>query len=100
MYDMASHTHRIARVREGRGPGRQAALAGLLAALDLPLRTVAEPLGISERTMHRLKHPPVVPVPIADKRAPTHHLPPRPPQGPRAPAPRPPRPARPTPPLG
>jgi len=67
LYDMSSHTGRIARVREGRGPGRQAPLAGLLAALDLPVRTVAEALGISERTMHRLKHAPVVPVAIADK---------------------------------
>ena len=74
MYDMASHTHRIARVREGRGPGRQAALAGLLAALDLPVRTVAEALGISERTMHRLKRAPVVPVAIADKVARTHDV--------------------------
>ena len=71
---MASHTHRIARVREGRGPGRQAPLAGLLAALDLPVRTVAEALGISERTIHRLKHAPVVTVAIADKVARTHDV--------------------------
>jgi putative toxin-antitoxin system antitoxin component (TIGR02293 family) len=71
---MTSHVQRIARVREGRGPGRHAPLAGLLAALDLPVRAVAEALGISERTMHRLKLAPVVPVAIADKVSRTHDV--------------------------
>jgi putative toxin-antitoxin system antitoxin component (TIGR02293 family) len=71
---MSAHSGRIARIREGRGPGRRAPLAGLLTALDLPVRTVAEALGISERTMHRLKHAPVIPVPIADKVARAHDV--------------------------
>jgi putative toxin-antitoxin system antitoxin component (TIGR02293 family) len=64
----------IARIRDGRGPGRRAPLAGLLAALDLPVRTVAEALAIPERTLHRLKHAPVVPAGIADKVARTYDV--------------------------
>ncbi|HVO24501.1 MAG TPA: MbcA/ParS/Xre antitoxin family protein [Candidatus Margulisiibacteriota bacterium] len=69
-----AHAQPIARVREGRSLGRQAPLAGLLAALGLPLRTVAEALAIPERTMHRLKNAPVVPAVIADKIARTHDV--------------------------
>jgi putative toxin-antitoxin system antitoxin component (TIGR02293 family) len=64
----------IARIREGRGPGKRAPLAGLLAALDLPVRTVADALAIPERTMHRLKQAAVVPAGIADKVARTHDV--------------------------
>jgi putative toxin-antitoxin system antitoxin component (TIGR02293 family) len=64
---MASRVQPITRIREGRGPGRRAPLAGLLAALDLPVRTVADALAIPERTMHRLKHAAVVPAAVADK---------------------------------
>jgi putative toxin-antitoxin system antitoxin component (TIGR02293 family) len=64
----------IARIREGRGPGRRAPVAGLLAALDLPLRTVAEALAIPERTMHRLKQAPAVPAAVADKVARAHDV--------------------------
>ena len=71
---MASHARAIARVREGRGPGREAPLAGLLAAVDQPIRAVAQALGISERTLHRLKHAPVVPATIADKVARAHDV--------------------------
>src|SRR6266446_9997618 len=71
---MAAHVVPIARIRAGRGPGRQAPLAGLLAALDLPLRTVADALAIPERTLHRLKNAPVVPAGIADKVARTHDV--------------------------
>ena len=71
---MTSHARSIARVREGRGPGREAPLAGLLAAVDQPIRAVAEGLGISERTLHRLKNAPVVPATIADKVARTHDV--------------------------
>lgn len=71
---MASPAKPIERIREGRGPGRQAPLAGLLAALDLPARAVAAALGIPERTLHRLKQAPVVPAPIADKVARTHDV--------------------------
>jgi len=69
-----AHAQPIARVREGRSLGRQAPLAGLLAALGLPLRTVAEALAIPERTMHRLKNAPAVPAVIADKVARTHDV--------------------------
>jgi putative toxin-antitoxin system antitoxin component (TIGR02293 family) len=71
---MASRAQPNARIREGRGPGREAPLAGLLAALDLPLRTVAIALGIPERTLHRLKQAAVVPAPIADKVARVHDV--------------------------
>lgn len=71
---MAIHAKAIARVREGRGPGRRAPLAGLLDEIGLPVRTVAEALAISERTMHRLKHSMVVPAAIADKVARTHDV--------------------------
>jgi len=71
---MASPVHPIARIREGRGPGKRAPLAGLLAALDLPARTVAEALAIPERTLHRLKHAAVVPAVIADKVTRTHDV--------------------------
>ncbi len=64
---MASTAHHIARIREGRSSGRRAPLAGLLADLSVPLRTVAEALAIPERTMHRLKHAGVVPAAVADK---------------------------------
>ena len=64
---MTSHARSIARIREGRGQGRRAPLAGLLDDLDLPLRNVAEALAIPERTMHRLKNAAVVPAVIADK---------------------------------
>jgi putative toxin-antitoxin system antitoxin component (TIGR02293 family) len=64
---MARHALSIARIREGRGAGRQAPLAALLATLDLPLRTVAEALAIPERTLYRLKRAPIVPAVIADK---------------------------------
>ena len=69
-----THVQPIVRIREGRSFGRQAPLAGLLAALGLPLRTVAEALAIPERTMHRLKNAPVVPAVIADKVARTHDV--------------------------
>ena len=69
-----AHAQPIARIREGRSVGRQAPLAGLLAALGLPLRTVADALAIPERTMHRLKNAPVVPAVIADKVARTHDV--------------------------
>jgi len=49
-------------------------VAGLLAALDLSLRAVAEALAIPERTMHRLKHAPIVPAVIADKIARTRDV--------------------------
>jgi putative toxin-antitoxin system antitoxin component (TIGR02293 family) len=62
-----AHVQPIVRLRERRSVGRQAPLAGLLAALGLPLRAVAEALAIPERTMHRLKNAPVVPAVIADK---------------------------------
>ena len=71
---MASRVQPIARIREGRGPGRRAPLAGLLAALDLPVRMVAEALAIPERTMHRLKHAAVVPAGVADKVARVHDV--------------------------
>jgi putative toxin-antitoxin system antitoxin component (TIGR02293 family) len=71
---MASRAHPIARIREGRGPGRQAPLAGLLAALELPARTVAAALDIPERTLHRLKQAAVVPAPLADKVARVHDV--------------------------
>ena len=71
---MASRVQPIARIREGRGPGKRAPLAGLLAALDLPVRTVAEALAIPERTLHRLKHAAVVPAVIADKVARVHDV--------------------------
>ena len=71
---MASRVQPITRIREGRGPGRRAPLAGLLAALDLPLRTVADALAIPERSMHRLKHAAVVPTSVADKVARTHDV--------------------------
>jgi putative toxin-antitoxin system antitoxin component (TIGR02293 family) len=71
---MAPRVQPIARIREGRGPGRRAPLAGLLAALDLPVRTVAEALAIPERTMHRLKHAAVVPAGVADKVARVHDV--------------------------
>ena len=71
---MALSVHPITRIREGRSVGRRAPLAGLLAALGLPLRTVAEALAIPERTMHRLKNTPVVPSVIADKVARTHDV--------------------------
>lgn len=71
---MASSVHPIARIREGRGPDKRAPLAGLLAALDLPVRTVAEALAIPERTLHRLKHTAVVPAAIADKVARAHDV--------------------------
>lgn len=62
------------RVREGRGPYRRAPVAGLLADLDLPLRTVAEALAIPERTMHRFRNAAVVPAAIADKVERTHDV--------------------------
>jgi putative toxin-antitoxin system antitoxin component (TIGR02293 family) len=71
---MAPSAHPITRIRDGRGPGRRAPLAGLLAALDLPVRTVADALAIPERTLHRLKHAAVVPAVIADKVARTHDV--------------------------
>jgi len=71
---MALRVQPITRIREGRGSGRQAPVAGLLAALDLPLRTVAEALAIPERTMHRLKHAAVVPAVVADKIARTRDV--------------------------
>jgi len=71
---MAPRNQPILRIREGRGPGRQAPLEGLLAALDLPLRTVGQALAIPERTMHRLKKSPVVPAVIADKVARAHDV--------------------------
>jgi putative toxin-antitoxin system antitoxin component (TIGR02293 family) len=71
---MATGTAPISRIREGRGPGRRAPLAGLLAELGLPLRNVAAALAIPERTLHRLKHAPVVPPAIADKVARTHDV--------------------------
>jgi putative toxin-antitoxin system antitoxin component (TIGR02293 family) len=71
---MAVRIQSISRIREGRGSGRKAPLAGLLAMLDLPLRTVAEALAIPERTMHRLKHAPIVPAGIADKIARTRDV--------------------------
>ena len=69
-----AHVQPIVHIRAGRSVGRQAPLAGLLAALGLPLRTVAEALAIPERTMHRLKNAPVVPAVIADKVARTHDV--------------------------
>jgi len=69
-----AHVQPIVRIREGRSVGRQAPLAGLLVALGLPLRTVAEALAIPERTMHRLKNAPVVPAVIADKVARAHDV--------------------------
>jgi hypothetical protein len=42
---MAPRVQPIARIREGRGPDKRAPLAGLLAALDLPVRAVAEALA-------------------------------------------------------
>lgn len=71
---MASRVQPITRIREGRGPGKRAPLAGLLAALDLPVRSVADALAIPERTLHRLKHAAVVPAPIADKVARAHDV--------------------------
>ena len=71
---MAARVQHIARIREGRGPGKRAPLAGLLAALDLPLRTIADALAIPERSMHRLKHAAVVPASIADKVARVHDV--------------------------
>jgi putative toxin-antitoxin system antitoxin component (TIGR02293 family) len=71
---MASRVQPITRIREGRGPGRRAPLAGLLAALDLPVRTVADALAIPERTLHRLKHAAVVPAAVADKVARVHDV--------------------------
>lgn len=71
---MAPRAQPIRRIREGRGPGKQAPLAGLLAALELPARSVAEALDIPERTLHRLKHAAVVPAVIADKVARTHDV--------------------------
>jgi putative toxin-antitoxin system antitoxin component (TIGR02293 family) len=71
---MASRAHPITRIREGRGPGSRAPLAGLLAALDLPARSVAEALSIPERTLHRLKHAAVVPAAVADKVARAHDV--------------------------
>lgn len=71
---MAPRVQHIARIREGRGPGKRAPLAGLLAALDLPLRTIADALAVPERTMHRLKHAAVVPASIADKVARAHDV--------------------------
>jgi putative toxin-antitoxin system antitoxin component (TIGR02293 family) len=71
---MASRVQPIARIREGRGPGKRAPLAGLIAALDLPVRTVADALAIPERSMHRLKHATVVPANIADKVARVHDV--------------------------
>jgi putative toxin-antitoxin system antitoxin component (TIGR02293 family) len=65
---MAATYHRIIPlVRDGRGPWGRAPLAGLIAELDLPVRTVAVALAIPERTMHRLKQATVVPAVIADK---------------------------------
>jgi len=71
---MAAIPHPIARIRDGRGPGPRAPLAGLLAALALPVHTLAEALAIPERTFHRLKHAPTVPAVIADKVARTHDV--------------------------
>jgi putative toxin-antitoxin system antitoxin component (TIGR02293 family) len=64
---MAVQASRIDRIRGGRAVGRGAPLAGLIAALDLPVRTVAEALAIPERTLHRLKNAATVPAVIADK---------------------------------
>lgn len=71
---MAPVAQPIVRIREGRGPGKRAPLAGLLAALDLPVRTVADALAIPERTLHRLKHAAIVPAGIADKVARVHDV--------------------------
>jgi putative toxin-antitoxin system antitoxin component (TIGR02293 family) len=71
---MASAVQPITRIREGRGPGKRAPLAGLLLALHLPVRMVADALAIPERTLHRLKHAPIVPAGIADKVARVHDV--------------------------
>jgi putative toxin-antitoxin system antitoxin component (TIGR02293 family) len=71
---MAARGQPISRIREGRGVGRRAPVAGLLATLDLPLRAVAQALAIPERTLHRLKRAPIVPAVIADKVARTHNV--------------------------
>jgi putative toxin-antitoxin system antitoxin component (TIGR02293 family) len=71
---MAPRVQPIARIREGRGPDKRAPLAGLLAALNLPVRAVAEALAIPERTLHRLKHATTVPAVIADKVARVHDV--------------------------
>ena len=74
MCHMAVPGSRIDRIRAGRSLGREAPLAGLITALDLPVRTTAEALAIPERTMHRLKHASVVPPMIADKVARVHDV--------------------------
>jgi putative toxin-antitoxin system antitoxin component (TIGR02293 family) len=71
---MASTVQPITRIRAGRGVGRRAPLAGLLADLGVPLRTLAAALAIPERTMHRLKAAAVVPAVIADKVARTQDV--------------------------
>ena len=71
---MAQAVVSIGRVRGGRGPGRRAPLAGLVAVLDLPVRTLAQALAIPERTWHRLRNASAVPPPIADKVARTYDV--------------------------
>lgn len=71
---MQSYAERIARIRAGRGPGAKAPIPGLLAALGLPLRTVAEALGIPERTVHRLKRARVISAGFADRVARVHDV--------------------------
>lgn len=71
---MAIPVSRIDRIRAGRSLGREAPLAGLVTALNLPVRTIADALAIPERTMHRLKHASVVPSVIADKVARVHDV--------------------------
>jgi putative toxin-antitoxin system antitoxin component (TIGR02293 family) len=71
---MAQRPSAIAQIRAGKGPGRQPPVAGLLDALDVPLRTLGDALQIPERTLHRLKQAPVVPSGVADKIARVHDV--------------------------